>query len=44
MGVPYKHANTIAGNTGVAVVLIGTTPYTYNVSGITGYSTYSGIM
>ncbi len=51
VGVPYKHAHTIVGNTGVAVALTGTTPYAYNVSGITGYSTYidsnstnSGIM
>ena len=51
VGVPYKHANTIVGNTGITVVLTGTTPYAYNVSGITGYSTYidsnsanSGIM
>ena len=51
VGVPYKHAYTIVGNTGVAVALTGTTPYTYEVSGITGYSTYidsnstnSGIM
>ena len=51
VGVPYKHAHTIVGNTGVAVALTGSTPYDYNVSGITGYSTYidsnstnSGIM
>ena len=42
VGVPYKHVHTIVGNTGVSVALTGTTPYAYNVSGITGYSTYIG--
>lgn len=41
VGIPYKHANSIVGNTGIAIALTGTTPYAYNVSGITGYSTYT---
>ena len=40
-GVEYKHAYSIEGGANVTVALYGTTPYVYNVSGITGYSTYT---
>ena len=42
VGVLYKHAYTVEGdaNANITVALTGTTSYEYNVSGITGYSTY----
>ena len=42
VGVLYKHAYTVEGDAdaNITVALNGTTSYEYNVSGITGYSTF----